>query len=141
MIPAGQRALLLASIHLAAPSRKRLGRLFYQRLFEIEPDLRELFPPDLERQQTKLTEMVGFLVENLERFNEMGEVLRAMGRRHAGYGTRADHYAPAGSALLYALGEVLGEAMTEEVEDAWLNLYAWVSEEMERGAASASGDR
>ena len=46
-----------------------------------------------------------------------------LGRRHVGYGLKAQHYVLVGSALLWTLEKALGEAFTSEVKDAWASAY------------------
>lgn len=64
--------------------------------------------------------------------------MRALGARHRRYGVKADHYAPLGSALIWMFQHALGERFTPEMEEAWLEAYAYISLEAERGAREAS---
>jgi hemoglobin-like flavoprotein len=56
--------------------------------------------------------------------------VRALGRRHGGYGVKGQHYAPVGSALLWAVEKTLGKAFTPEVKDAWATAYIVLSTTM-----------
>ena len=50
--------------------------------------------------------------------------MSALGRRHAGYGLKAQHYVPVGSALLWTLEKSPGtKHFTSEVKDAWASAY------------------
>lgn len=51
-----------------------------------------------------------------------------------GYGVVVDHYAPVGSALIWMFKATLGDRFTPEMEDAWIETYAAISSDMERGA-------
>ena len=109
--------------------------IFYQRLFELAPGLRELFKHDIESQAEKFTEMLSVLIAQLDRGDELDAELRAMGARHVEYGVRPAHYGIVGRALLEMLAEVLDGAFTPEVREAWSALYEIVAERMQAGAA------
>jgi hemoglobin-like flavoprotein len=46
-------------------------------------------------------------------------LVKSMGRRHAGYGVRDEHYDTVGAALLWTLEQGLGSAFTPAVREAW----------------------
>jgi nitric oxide dioxygenase len=56
--------------------------------------------------------------------------VRALGRRHAGYGVKPQHFTPVGAALLWTLEKGLGAAFTPEVKDAWATAYIVLSTTM-----------
>jgi hemoglobin-like flavoprotein len=83
--------------------------------------------------------MLGALISMIERPVGLDVELRAMGARHHDYGVQDEHYASVGAALLFMLGEVLGEQFTPPVRAAWEGLYSVVAETMQRGAQQATG--
>src|SRR6266516_2586192 len=56
--------------------------------------------------------------------------VQALGRRHAGYGVRAEHYESVGVALLWTLEQGLGEAFSEEAREAWATAYGTLASVM-----------
>jgi hemoglobin-like flavoprotein len=54
-------------------------------------------------------------------------------RRQMGYSVQVDHYANAGSALIWMFQQGLGKRFTPAMEEAWFVTYAFMSGEMERG--------
>jgi nitric oxide dioxygenase len=62
--------------------------------------------------------------------------VRALGRRHAGYGVAPADYETVGVALLATLEKGLGDAFTPEVRDAWAACIALVATEMLDAAAA-----
>jgi hemoglobin-like flavoprotein len=112
------------------------ARLFYARLFEIDPSLRPMFRGDMEEQGRKLMQMLGAAVGSLHRLEEVILAIEALGRRHASYGVRHEHYATVAAALLWTLHRGLGAAFTPEVADAWVAMYEVVTAAMQRGAAA-----
>jgi hemoglobin-like flavoprotein len=125
-----QIKLVQASFAQVAPIAATAADLFYGRLFEIAPQVRSMFPEDLSEQKKKLMAMLGTAVAGLSHIDTLMPAVRALGRRHAGYGVKAQHYAPVGSALLWTLEKGLGEAFTPEVKDAWATTYIILSTTM-----------
>ena len=118
------------------PIAVEAARLFYQRLFEIDPSLRPMFRGNIEEQGRKLMQIIGVAVGSLRQWDKIRPAVEEMGRRHAGYGVRDEHYATVAAALLLTLEQGLGtENFTDEVHDAWVAMYVMVSEAMKSDAA------
>jgi hemoglobin-like flavoprotein len=129
-----QIKLVQTSFAQVAPIAATAADLFYGRLFEIAPHVRAMFPDDLGEQKKKLMAMLGTAVAGLSRLETLVPAVQALGRRHAGYGVKATHYASVGSALLWTLEKGLGEAFTPEVKDAWATTYIVLSTTMMNAA-------
>ncbi|WP_198369940.1 globin domain-containing protein [Roseomonas rosulenta] len=97
--------------------------MFYDRLFEIAPQVRPLFPSDLAEQGTKLMSMLGSIVARLHDHEVLFPMVADLARRHVDYGAQPAHYEAVGTALMAALARTLGERFTPEVEAAWRNAY------------------
>ncbi len=106
---------------------------FYRRLFELAPEVRPLFKPEIGPQAKKLSEMLAWVIAHLEQPDELATELRKLGAGHGSYGVEINHYAPVGSALIWMFQQTLGDRFTPEMEEAWLEAYAFISCEMERG--------
>ena len=130
MLSANDIALVRASFAKVLPIKDAAADLFYDRLFEIAPQLRPMFPSDLDEQKKKLMAMLGTAVSGLSRLDTLMPAVRALGRRHAGYGVKPQHFTPVGAALLWTLEKGLGAAFTPEVKDAWATAYIVLSTTM-----------
>ncbi len=109
--------------------------LFYDRLFAIDPALRELFAgTDRRAQHRKLAAALDLAVGALEDFEALRPTLGELGRRHAGYGVADKDYDSVGAALLWTLEQGLGEAWTQDAAAAWSAAYAGIA-----GAMRAAG--
>lgn len=111
---------------------------FYRRLFELAPDTRSLFTREIHLQAQKFSDTLKWLVAHLDHPEELSREVRALGARHRGYGVKIDHYASLGSALIWMFQHALGDHFTPEMEDAWVELYAFISLEAERGSREAA---
>ena len=105
--------------------------LFYDRLFELDPALRRLFArTDMAQQKKILIQTLTVVVKSLDRLDQLIPAIEALGRRHAGYGVRAEHYETVGAALLWTLGQGLGDGFTPELEAAWTEAYTTLASVM-----------
>jgi len=115
------------SFRLLEPVAEPAMLKFYDRLFEIAPEIRSMFPDDLSGQKKKLMAMLGTVVASLIRLDQLLPAVRALGQRHADYGVTAAHFEPVGAALLWTLEQGLGDDFTPEVKDAWTAVYTVLS--------------
>ena len=98
------------------PISDAVATLFYERLFDLDPTLRRLFRrTDMVQQRRILMQTLAVVVRSLDRLEQLTPAIEGLGRRHAGYGVRENHYDKVGEALLWTLREGLGEAFTLEV--------------------------
>jgi nitric oxide dioxygenase len=110
------------------------GRLFYDRLFSIAPEVRPMFKGDIGAQADKLMETLGVAISALKNPAALSPILTQLAKRHAGYGVRDEHYDKVGEALLWTLEQGLGDAFTPEVKKAWAELYGVVASTMKSAA-------
>jgi hemoglobin-like flavoprotein len=131
-----QKSLVRETFALLLPIADQAAALFYNRLFEMDPSLRPLFKGDMGEQGKKLMQMIGVAVSKLDALDELVPAVKALGRRHAGYGVVDAHYATVGGALLWTLELGLGEDFTAEARAAWTEVYGVLSTTMKAGAAA-----
>ncbi len=135
-----QVALVRDSFRQVAPYADTVAMLFYGRLFALDPRLKPLFRgTDMREQRRKLVAALTLAVQALDRPEAVAPALRALGRRHAAYGVRPEHFATVGQALLDTLEEGLGSDFTGETRAAWAACYALVAATMQEGMAEAEG--
>ncbi len=125
-----QIALVRASFARIAPQTAVVGKAFYATLFNLNPEMRGLFPPQIENQARKLMEMLGAIVAGLDEPERLHAQFRDLGLRHQAYGATEDHYDDVGAALLQSLHAALGADFTTELETAWATVYADLAEHM-----------
>jgi hemoglobin-like flavoprotein len=123
MMTPQQVELVQSSFQKVVPIAATAADLFYDRLFEIAPETRALFPSDLSEQKKKLVAMLATAVTNLHQLETILPAVKELGQRHKGYGVTPAHYAPVGAALLWTLEKGLGPDFTPEVKSAWTETY------------------
>lgn len=131
------KTLAQDSFELVAPISDQAAALFYERLFELDPELRRMFPEELDDQGRKLMQMLAGAVKGLDRIEQLIPVLQQLAVRHVGYGVQTEHYETVGDALIWTLEQGLGDAFTDEVRDAWIQVYTLVSGVMIEAAEAA----
>jgi hemoglobin-like flavoprotein len=123
----GQIKLVQDSFAKVAPISEAAAVLFYDRLFEIAPSVRALFPDDLAEQRKKLMATLAVVVNGLSNLESILPAASALAKRHVSYGAKPAHYPVVGAALLWTLEKGLGDAWTPEVAEAWTAAYGTLS--------------
>ncbi len=130
--------LVQASFAQIEPISDEVAEMFYRRLFELNPKLTSLFQnTDMQVQGDKLMEKLAVAVMGLEDLASLASLVKALGRRHAGYGVHPEDYETAREALLWAVGEGLGPAFDSALRNAWSAAFATISVEMLRATGKA----
>ena len=127
-------ALVRSSWQQVLPIKDTAAQLFYGQLFELDPSLRSLFKGDMVEQGRKLMTMINMVVISLDKLGPILETIEGMGRRHVAYGVTEAHYDTVGSALIWTLGQGLGEQFTPAVENAWADAYNTLASAMKQAA-------
>ena len=132
-----QIAMVQESFKKVVPIAGTAADLFYDRLFEIAPDVRRMFPDDLREQKMKLIAMLATAIANLHQVDKIIAAVEGLGRRHASYGVKPEHYQPVGAALLWTLEQGLGADFTPPVKAAWTDTYMTLAGVMQGAVALA----
>lgn len=122
-----QIKLVQDSFAKVAPISEQAAVLFYDRLFEVAPSVRAMFPDDMTEQRKKLMATLAVVVGGLTNLEAVLPAASALAKRHVTYGAKAEHYPVVGAALLWTLEKGLGDAWTPEVSEAWIAAYGTLS--------------
>ena len=133
---AQQIKLVQQTFDQVQPIAAQAAKLFYDRLFTLDPQLEMLFKSDLGEQGRKLMAMIAAAVNGLDDIPALVPVVQDLARRHLAYGVEVGHYDTVGQALLWTLRQGLGAAYTDAVNDAWVATYALLSSTMKQAAYS-----
>ncbi|MFF0476437.1 globin domain-containing protein [Streptomyces sp. NPDC004284] len=131
------------TINRHLPSVTPFGDLIthlYQAMFEQHPYLRGLFPDSMAFQQAHLERAFWYLIEHLDRPDEVAAFCARLGRDHRKLGVRPVHYEVFESSLVAALRRSAGERWVEELEQAWVRMVRFAVASMVEGAREALGE-
>lgn len=129
-----QISLVQTSWEKCIPIADTAAEIFYAKLFELDPELKPLFSSDMKEQGRKLMTMITTAVRGLKNLDGIVGAVRDMGKRHVGYGVKDEHYVTVGTALIYTLGQGLGDAFDAETEEAWVATYTLLADTMKDAA-------
>jgi hemoglobin-like flavoprotein len=122
-----QVKLVQESFAKVAPISDTAAVLFYDRLFEVAPQVKAMFPADMTEQRRKLMATLAVVVNGLGHLESILPAASALATRHVAYGARPEHYPVVGGALLWTLEKGLGDGWTPEVAEAWTAAYGTLS--------------
>lgn len=119
---AGVRELVKATIPVLREHGVALTTYFYQRMFRHNPELNHIFNRshnETGKQPTALAMSVLAYAENIDDPSVLAPVITLIANKHASVGIRAEHYPIVGKHLLASIREVLGDAASDELVNAW----------------------
>ena len=120
-------ALVQQSFEKVAPLGDKVPQIFYDELFALDPSLRSMFKSDMTEQRKMVLGFEHGRPLASHRPETIIEPVRALGKRHVGYGVKPDHYPIVGAALLNTLAKGLGDEFTPELRRAWVEAYTTLS--------------
>ena len=106
------------------------GAVFYKKLFEIDPGLRQLFKGEIHAQSQKLVAMITFAVHKLNNLNEIIADVKTLGVHHHQNSVKPEHYASVAVALLWTIENALGKEWNNEIKEAWMAVYTALAKTM-----------
>ncbi|MBB6674561.1 NO-inducible flavohemoprotein [Cohnella nanjingensis] len=108
-----------------------ITKRFYERLFERHPDLLNLFNQANQEQgsqQAALANAVYEAAKHIDRLDTILPVVRSVAHKHRSLGVLPEHYPLVGQNLIAAIKDVLGEAATDEILQAWTEAYGVIAD-------------
>lgn len=99
---------------------------FYKNMFEENPEVKSLFNMDKQssgEQPKALAMSILAAAQNIDNLEAIMPVVKKIGSIHCNANVKAEHYPIVGKHLLGAIKEVLGDAATDEILEAWAKTY------------------
>ncbi|CAA6802410.1 MAG: Flavohemoprotein (Hemoglobin-like protein) (Flavohemoglobin) (Nitric oxide dioxygenase) (EC [uncultured Sulfurovum sp.] len=120
-----------AIIKSTAPILKKHGeeitQTMYKILFTMHPEAQALFKNASADQYKKLALMVYAYAANIDNLGSLQKGIDNVAHIHVNTQVLPEHYPWVGEALLTAIKEVLAEAATDEVLNAWEEAYGFLA--------------
>ncbi|WP_251551799.1 NO-inducible flavohemoprotein [Neobacillus muris] len=104
---------------------------FYQLMFRNHPELLNIFNHANQkqgRQQRALAGAVYAAAKYIDNLEVIIPVVKQIAHKHRSLGIKPEHYPIVGKHLLMAIKEVLGEAATDEIIEAWGQAYGVIAD-------------
>lgn len=121
-----QLQLIKATVPVLAEHGKTITTVFYKNMLDAHPELNNVFnmPNQVNGHQPRA--LAGALFAYASNIDNLGALVPAVElicNKHASLYIKPDDYKIVAKYLLEAMGEVLGEALTPEIKDAWAAAY------------------
>jgi nitric oxide dioxygenase len=133
MLTENQKNTILATVPILRENGVALTKHFYARLFQSHPELKNLFNLGNQasgRQQTALAMAVLAYAENIANPGVLMPAVDLIGHKHASLHIQPEQYAVVGHNLIESIKEVLGEAATPAIVEAWTVAYQQLADLM-----------
>ena len=131
-----QIKLVKESFERIVPIKDRFATDFYNELFRLDPSVRPLFKDDISAQKEKLVQTLSYVVGSLHNPALIIKSIQDLGKKHVGYGVKAEHYDTVGKAMIKALQGALGDKMKGDLLAAWIEAYNMIASTMKEAAYS-----
>ena len=121
-----QKKWITATVPVLKENGVLLTKYFYNRMFTHHPELKNMFNMGNQqsgRQQTALAMAVLAYAENIANPAVLMPAVDRIGHKHTSLDIRPEHYSIVGEQLITSIKEVLGDAATPEIVDAWTAAY------------------
>lgn len=118
--------IIKATLPVVKEHGEEITKRFYKRMFKAHPELLNIFNQTHQitgHQPRALAEAVYGAAANIEDFSKIMPVLERIGEKHRSLQIKPEHYPIVGENLLSAIKEVLGDAATDKIIDAWADAY------------------
>src|SRR5215469_10956403 len=150
MLSDKSRPVIVATLPAVDQHIQEIADIFYQHLFDTHPELLDgVFNRGNQAEGTQKVALAGAvaafataLVNTPDHLPE--NLLARVGHKHASLGIEPEQYQIVHDALMWAIADVLGDAVTPQVAAAWDEVYwlmAYTLMHIERGIYSARGVR
>ena len=117
--------LIKATVPALEQHGETIAKTMYKRLFKT-PHIAALFNQSNQKKGSQPQALAGAVLayaKNIDNLGALGPAVERMAQKHIGYAILPEHYPFVAEALLGAIGEVLGDAATPEIIDAWGEAY------------------
>ena len=104
---------------------------FYKTMFANNPEVKPLFNMDKQasgEQPKALATTVLAAAQNIDNLEALLPAVQKIGKRHVEVGILPEHYPIIGQNLLAAIKDVLGDAATDEIIEAWGKAYGVIAD-------------
>lgn len=104
----------------------RLADRFYKNMFHNNPEVKAFFNSSHQQtgsQQQALASTICAYVRHIDNPAQLRQTIEVIAHKHVSLGIKPEHYPIVGNNLILTLGEILGEAATDEVIEAWTEAY------------------
>src|SRR5690554_5915347 len=131
MLSAQTTAIIKATVPALQSHGEAITKHFYNIMFRDYPAVKAYFNQAHQAQGTQpraLANSVLAYAANIDRLEALKDALPVIIQKHVSLDIRPEHYPIVGTCLLQAIREVLGEAATDDIINAWAEAYGQLAD-------------
>lgn len=131
MLSQETRSIIKSTVPVLADHGTAITTVFYKNLFEAHPELLNIFNHANQkkgRQQAALANTVYAAAVHIDNLEAILPAVVQIANKHVSLGVKAEHYPIVGEFLLKAIKEVLGDAATDDIINAWAEAYGVIAD-------------
>ena len=131
MLDAKTIAIVKSTAPVLVEHGEVLTRHFYKRMFAHNPEVAPYFNPANQtagKQQRALAGAIAAYAANIDNLEVLGGAVELIAQKHASLMIKPEHYPIVGENLLASIREVLGEAATDDIINAWAAAYGFLAD-------------
>ena len=130
MLDAKTIEIVQSTVPVLKEHSKQIGKRFYELLFEKAPDLYNMFNQTNQKRGIQ-QEALGYAVyaagEHITNLEAIKPVIERISQKHRALGVKAEQYPVVGETLLQAVKDILGDAASDDIIEAWGKAYGYIA--------------
>lgn len=122
--------IIKATVPVLEEHGTAITKVFYQRMFEGHPELKNIFNQTNQRKGEQSKALAGAVYAAANHIDQLETILptvKQISQKHKSLNIQPEHYPIVGEYLLKAMKEVLGDAANDEVIGAWERAYGVIA--------------
>ena len=131
MLDAKTIEIIKSTVPVLQEKGVEITKYFYKTMFENNPEVKPMFDMDKQEsgaQPIALANAILAAAKNIDNLEAIMPAVESIGKRHVEVGVLAEHYPIVGKNLLIAIKDMLGDAATDEIMEAWGKTYGVLAE-------------
>ena len=131
MLSTETKTIIKSTVPVLEEHGTAITTVFYKNLFEAHPELLNIFNHANQkqgRQQAALANTVYAAAVHIDNLEAILPAVVQISNKHVSLGVKPEHYPIVGEFLLKAIKEVLGDAATDDIINAWAEAYGVIAD-------------
>jgi len=120
--------IVKATAPVVAKNAEAITSTMYEIMFTNHPEVKDMFKDAEPDQHKKLAAAVGAYAANIDNLSVLDKAIEKMVSAHIKTKVQPEHYPIVGVSILEAIKQVLGDAATPEIIDAWKEAYFFLAD-------------
>lgn len=116
------------TIPLVGKNAEKITTRMYEILFSKYPETKPLFANAKSDQHKKLAGAIAAFAGNIDNLGALSAAVEKMATSHVATNVLPIHYPMVGDSLITAMGDVLGDDLTEDHKQAWIEAYNFLGD-------------